>query len=166
MLLWEYVVFAYTLPSMERLNVAVIAKPPKNIGTLAPLPRGEQAAISAANRFIRAAATVSLVGCGFWSYNIEQIEEASTDNVEGIGGNMSRKFWRLEKFCREGLNRSALINRSAPSVRQTEVCRCWIGRPFYFFQAACRSERNKLKFVGHLTRIPLTNKSFYSRMLA
>ena len=72
------------------LDVAAIAKPPKNIGPLAPLPRGEQAAISAANRFMRAAATMSLVGCGFWSYDIEQFEEASTDNVGYIGGNMSR----------------------------------------------------------------------------
>jgi hypothetical protein len=30
-----------------------------------------------------------------------------------------------------------------------------------FFQAACRLERDKLKFVGHLARVPLTNKSFY-----
>jgi hypothetical protein len=34
-------------------------------------------------------------------------------------------------------------------------------RRFHFFQSACGSDRDKLKFVGHRARIPLINKGFY-----
>ena len=33
-----------------------------------------------------------------WAYNIEQLEEASTDYVAETGGNMTRKFRSLEIF--------------------------------------------------------------------
>src|SRR5262245_19634256 len=47
------------------------------------------------------------------------------------------------------------------------VCRGWVGRPLNSFQVSCRSDRDKLKFVGHLASPDLRlSSTLYQRITA